>query len=555
MSFAIYYNDEAYSVNSTKLMGRNAAGNSFLIGQVKYSSAEAITAYVSSIDQANKFQLQVTQINPDRKIKVAYSNNVDDIMSVGGIYYPGPDIGRLAFNRSFVGNGAWSICGITHTTSSLGAIDSIQELLTSPIQQWDAIICTSSTVKDNVTRILQNYADYLNSRLGLNKLILPMTPVIPLGINTNEFIFTRSDRYRSRADLSVEDDVLVVLYMGRLSFHAKANPLAMYAALEKSVHLSGKKIMLIECGWFANDFIKDSFTDASNVICPNVRVVRLDGRDAINRKAAWSCADIFCSLSDNIQETFGITPIEAMATGLPVVVSDWDGYKDTVRHGIDGFRVPTIFPQSGLGVDLAFRHAVEIDSYDMYCGHSSSLIAVNIEAAVHYLVLLVNSPELRCKMGEAGKSRAVETYDWSVINSQYENLWQNQIETRRSVKDVESIMQLPWSRGMDPFHSFMNYPTITLKLETKLSLLVRKDIAISMLKEYLKLSLLNYASYVFLTLEEMISLINAASTFPQTVSVILDSIDIANKAMSMRALLFLLKINILKVDDDLFSKY
>jgi len=28
-----------------------------------------------------------------------------------------------------------------------------------------------------------------------------------------------------------------------------------------------------------------------------------------------------------------------MAAGLPCVVTDWDGYKDTVRHGEDGFRV------------------------------------------------------------------------------------------------------------------------------------------------------------------------------------------------------------------------
>ncbi len=43
----------------------------------------------------------------------------------------------------------------------------------------------------------------------------------------------------------------------------------------------------------------------------------------------WQAADIFTSLSDNIQETFGLTPIEAMAAGLPSVVTDWDGYQ---RH-------------------------------------------------------------------------------------------------------------------------------------------------------------------------------------------------------------------------------
>jgi glycogen synthase len=56
-------------------------------------------------------------------------------------------------------------------------------------------------------------------------------------------------------------------------------------------------------------------------------------------------------MSDNIQETFGLTPLEAMAAGLPVIVGDWDGYKDTVRDGVDGFRIPSLMPPAPLGTD------------------------------------------------------------------------------------------------------------------------------------------------------------------------------------------------------------
>ena len=121
----------------------------------------------------------------------------------------------------------------------------------------------------------------------------------------------------------------------------------------------------------------------------------LDGRVAENRDTAWSGADVLCSLSDNIQETFGIVPVEAMAARLPVVVTDWDGYKDTVRDGVDGFRIPTLAPQPGLAGDLAHRHALGVDTYDLYCGHSSSLVAVQGQKLTQAFIELFKSPDLR----------------------------------------------------------------------------------------------------------------------------------------------------------------
>jgi hypothetical protein len=55
----------------------------------------------------------------------------------------------------------------------------------------------------------------------------------------------------------------------------------------------------------------------------------------------YQAADFFISPSDNIQETFGLTVLEALASGLPVLASDWDGYKDMVEHEVNGLLVPT----------------------------------------------------------------------------------------------------------------------------------------------------------------------------------------------------------------------
>ncbi len=60
-----------------------------------------------------------------------------------------------------------------------------------------------------------------------------------------------------------------------------------------------------------------------------------------------------CRLIDNMQESFGLTPIEAMAAGLPRVISDWDGYRDSVQHGEDGFLIRTIQPPRDTGRALS----------------------------------------------------------------------------------------------------------------------------------------------------------------------------------------------------------
>jgi starch synthase len=380
MNACIHYHPEAYTTSGPKLMGRNAAGESFLRGWLTHSSAPAFWAHVQHADHAQHFAAAVTAQGHTAPVHTVEPHTLGALAQVGVLYCPGPGIGQHALARAAYGHGAWSLCGITHTTSSAGSMDNLVNLITAPVQPWDALICTSHAVKDNVTRLLDAQTAYLGARLGITRVVLPDLPVIPLGIHAADFVFSEAQRAQARAALGVGDGAVVVLYMGRLSFHAKAHPLAMYQALQAAARSTGQEVVLVECGWHANPSIAQAYADAARLACPDVRVLQLDGREPAARQTAWAGADVFCSLSDNIQETFGIAPIEAMAAGLPVVVSDWDGYKDTVRDGVDGFRIPTLMPHGGLGGDLAQRHALDIDTYDMYCGHSCSLVAVDVQA-------------------------------------------------------------------------------------------------------------------------------------------------------------------------------
>jgi hypothetical protein len=271
-------------------------------------------------------------------------------------------------------------------------------------------------------------------------------------------------------------------------------------------------LVLIECGWFANQPIRQAFEAASSRIAPDVRVLHPDGRLKAQRQTAWRAADIFCSLADNIQETFGITPIEAMASGLPVVVSDWDGYRDTVRHGVDGFRVSTLAPPAGAGADLAMRHALGMDTYDMYCGYTSTLVAVDIEETAQSLARLVASPELRSEMGRAGQVRACEVFD-----------------------------------RLDPFYAFRGYASHTLSPD---SIMVINgsdpDDILARLQRMYPLAMVNFAKAVLPTHEECEAVVKRAASGPARALDLLADVTPERRPQVFRGLVWLVKMGVLR---------
>ena len=97
--------------------------------------------------------------------------------------------------------------------------------------EWDALICTSKAVKDSVDKINDYQEEYLKDRFNVKKFIKPMFPVIPLGIHSEDFNFTNDFKDQSRKKLNINKNDIVLIFLGRLSFHAKAHPYPMYKAL------------------------------------------------------------------------------------------------------------------------------------------------------------------------------------------------------------------------------------------------------------------------------------------------------------------------------------
>jgi hypothetical protein len=134
-----------------------------------------------------------------------------------------------------------------------------------------------------------------------------------------------------------------------------------------------------------------------------------------------------------------------MAAGLPLIVSDWDGMKDTVTADV-GIRVATEWPHSALTGYLGGRYFGGIDNYAQYTSQLSAVTRINMAEMTRALVTLGQDPALRARMGQAGRERARRIYDWSAVIPQMQALWAEQAAMLAYARKAEASAPIPAMR-------------------------------------------------------------------------------------------------------------
>jgi len=107
----------------------------------------------------------------------------------------------------------------------------------------------------------------------------------------------------------------------------------------------------------------------------------------------YSHAAVFCCPS--VYEPFGIINLEAMACEAPVVASAVGGIPEVIEDHITGYLVP---------VNIRDEKTFELENPEAF----SEALAEKINA-------LMNHPDLREKMGKAGRERAIRYFSWKNI--------------------------------------------------------------------------------------------------------------------------------------------
>ena len=143
------------------------------------------------------------------------------------------------------------------------------------------------------------------------------TFVVPNGVDTSRF-FNLPKRGNFRKRLNIPDQAAVLLFMGRL--HPKKRPDLAIEALAAAQSLPGETHLVL-AGPDEMQMISKLQAQAQYLGCANrLHITGLLQGDEI--LAVLADADLFLMPSEPESENFGMSAAEAMAAGLPILVSE-----------------------------------------------------------------------------------------------------------------------------------------------------------------------------------------------------------------------------------------
>lgn len=382
------------------------------------------------------------------------------------LFTSGPTLEPFACERLWDDPRRYSLIGITHTLSTPGPLQGLSNLPQAPLQHWDALICTSQAARSAV-ETLWHQSEELSRLRGGQAAVRPQLPVIPLGIHADAFRPV-CRRQEARQRLQLPADAAVVLWTGRLELHCKAHHGASFRALAHAAAANPQRPwVLLMYGTAVMPTIPPALKQAAAELCPDVDVRLLDGHDLALGPLARAASDMALSLVDCLQETFGLTPVEAMASGLPVVVSDWNGYRDTVVEGRTGYRIATHSFQPGWSHETLQQLALQDSALDYVSAQISGQIGVDAAAAGAALARLAASPERAVAMGTLGQQRVQTHYDWPVVLKQYNQLLDELADRRRQAMLDPALAGLASLRPIPPLSQvFAAWPSQVIDAHT-----------------------------------------------------------------------------------------
>lgn len=233
------------------------------------------------------------------------------------------------------------VCGIVHSCLFPGVLNSYSNLLVSG-QQGDVLCTTSRAATEATKALMEQAAEWLSYGTRSNRATVARAPEIvqtPLAIPDSWL--APLDRQFARTALGYRPEQFIILCFGRISREYKADLTPLLLAFRKLRRQHPASILVIAGSDIHSGAMDSHLWDAIREyeLAEDVKVYT--NVSPITKKLLFWSSDVFVAPSDNIVESFGLSILEAIGARLPVVASNWSGYRDLVQNGTSGFLIDT----------------------------------------------------------------------------------------------------------------------------------------------------------------------------------------------------------------------
>lgn len=413
----------------TTIMGSRIFGWSALCALLEYGTYGAY--FVPGFTEANKEELCADGLSADsvkRLVSVPVGGKLPVSASAQVLLLTlGPQLRTLAVLRQKLQRYDAPLCGLIHSINSDRIVFAILHQCFAGLCEADLLLCSSRAGMKTIEIYIEEIGRLLPTTIQYRarRVLVPLGVMIP----TPE----PEHRINLRQRLNIASEETIALFFGRLSQMSKGDLGPLLVALSI---LSRKEIRvhLVIAGDDTQMHEATRLTALANELGCSKNLTIWSQPSANDKHMLYSGADIFLSPSDNIQETFGLTVAEALAYGLPAVVSDWDGYRDIVIDGETGFLVPSLFPSNMETLHLR-DFTISMVEEDALAQSTT----IDITALSDKIQTLVQNPLLRKQMGRSARTYAEEHYSWPVIVRRYEELWEESMQMARAAQRNEIV--------------------------------------------------------------------------------------------------------------------
>jgi glycosyltransferase involved in cell wall biosynthesis len=305
----------------------------------------------------------------------------------------------------------WPMTGVIHSVCSVDIPIIALGLLHASFTQADALVCSSKAGR----RVMESFFHLITGQHNQCPVELP---IIPLGIEISDF-GSDNEKEAVRAALGIPNDAVVLLYLGRLSPLSKGDLWPVLSTIAKEVlPRSQQVVQIIVAGDDTQHHMAEAIREYGHILglTSSLRVYPDVSHD--EKRTLLAASDIFLAPSDNIQETFGLAIVEAMASGLPIIAADWDGYRELFEDERSGFIIKTSWLNLGSDLETTGLYG----TFWLRNAILASCTILDLNQLRDRLLLLVNNPDLRLQMGRHAREES-RRYGWNHVIPSYETVW------------------------------------------------------------------------------------------------------------------------------------